>query len=90
MSLTYDELRAGVAGDAVGIRCRTVLQPLGGPGDKVFPPTYGVPDNAETRYRDSRNAYVPSGGTEDERIGFPVGGARFRGVAGQPVRAGAA
>lgn len=48
--LTYDELRAGVAGDAVGIRCRTTLEPLGGPGDKIFPPTYGVPDNAETKY----------------------------------------
>ena len=60
MSLTYDELRAGVAGDAVGIRCRMVLQPLGGRGDKVFPPTYGVPDNAETRYA-IEERYVPSG-----------------------------
>ena len=58
MSMTYDELRAGVAGDAVGIRCRTVLQPLGGRGDKVFPPTYGVPDNAETRYA-TEERYVP-------------------------------
>lgn len=60
MSLTYDELRAGVAGDAVGIRCRTVLQPLGGPGDKVFPPTYGIVDNPETRYA-VEDRYVPSG-----------------------------
>ena len=59
MSLTYDELRAGVAGDAVGIRCRTVLQPLGGRGDKVFPPTYGVPDNAETRYA-IEERYIPA------------------------------
>lgn len=59
MSLTYDELRAGVAGDAVGIRCRTVLQPLGGPGDKVFPPTYGILDNPETRYA-IEERYVPS------------------------------
>ena len=58
MSLTYDELRAGVAGAAVGIRCRTVLQPLGGRGDKVFPPTYGVPDNAETRYA-TEERYIP-------------------------------
>ncbi len=50
MSLTYDELRAGVSGDAVGIRCRTMLQPLGGPADKIFPPTYGVPESAETKY----------------------------------------
>jgi CRISPR-associated protein Csb1 len=50
MALTYDELRAGVAGDAVGIRIRTSFEPLGGPGDKIFPPTYGVPDNPETKY----------------------------------------
>ncbi len=59
MSMTYDELRDGVAGDAVGVRCRTVLQPLGGPGDKVFPPTYSVPENAETRYA-TEDRYVPS------------------------------
>jgi CRISPR-associated protein Csb1 len=60
MPLTYEELRAGVAGDAVGVRCRTSLQPLGGRGDKVFPPTYGAPDNADTRYA-IENRYVPSG-----------------------------
>jgi CRISPR-associated protein Csb1 len=59
MALTYDELRTAVAGDAVGVRCRTILQPLGGPGDKVFPPTYGVPDNAGTRYA-TEDRYVPS------------------------------
>ena len=59
MALTYEELRSDVAGGAVGIRCRTVLEPLGGRGDKVFPPTYGVPDNAETKYAtEERN--VPS------------------------------
>lgn len=35
---------------AVGIRGRTPLQPLGGAGDKVFPPTYGVSNRADTRY----------------------------------------
>jgi CRISPR-associated protein Csb1 len=50
MSMTYDELRAGVAGDAVGVRCRTDLEPLGGRGDKVFPPTYSVSETAETKY----------------------------------------
>jgi CRISPR-associated protein Csb1 len=59
MSLTYDELHAGVAGDTVGIRCRTVLQPLGGQSDKVFPPTYGILDNPETRYA-IEERYVPS------------------------------
>lgn len=50
MSITYAELRDGVAGHVAGIRVRNVLQPLGGPGDKVFPPTYGVPDSALTKY----------------------------------------
>jgi CRISPR-associated protein Csb1 len=59
MAMTYDELRAGVSGDAVGVRCRTALQPLGGPGDKVFPPTYGVSDDAKTKYA-VEDRYVPS------------------------------
>jgi CRISPR-associated protein Csb1 len=63
MSLTYDELRAGAAGDAVGVRCRAALEPLGGPGDKVFPPTYGVDGSAETRYAIEKR-YVPAGNTE--------------------------
>ncbi len=58
MSLSYDELLSGVADDAVGVRCRTVLQPLGGPGDKVFPPTYGVLDNAATKYA-TEDRYIP-------------------------------
>lgn len=59
MSLSYDELLSGVADDAVGVRCRTVLHPLGGAGDKVFPPTYGVSDNAATKYA-TEDRYVPS------------------------------
>lgn len=38
--LTYGQLRAAVSGDAAAFRCSTRLQPAGGPGDKVFPPTY--------------------------------------------------
>jgi CRISPR-associated protein Csb1 len=41
-SLTLSRLQAAVAGEAVAIRARTRLQPAGGPGDKVFPPTYAV------------------------------------------------
>lgn len=40
--LTFERLRQAVAGNAVALRARTTLQPAGGPGDKVFPPTYGV------------------------------------------------
>lgn len=48
--LDYPTLLAAVRGDSVGLRARTALEPLGGPGDKVFPPTYGVPERADTRY----------------------------------------
>lgn len=50
MSIGYDDLRGAVAGPGVGIRARTSLEPLGGPGDKVFPATYGVEGRAETKY----------------------------------------
>lgn len=49
-TLDFSTLRAAAAGSHVAIRCRTTLQPAGGPGDKVFPSTYGVADNAKTRY----------------------------------------
>jgi CRISPR-associated protein Csb1 len=49
-TLDYATLAAAVGGTAVGLRARTPLEPLGGPGDKIFPPTYGVPNNAETKY----------------------------------------
>lgn len=39
-SLTLDDLRQAVAGTAAAFRCSTEYQPAGGPGDKVFPPTY--------------------------------------------------
>lgn len=39
--LTLDELKAAVSGHAAAFRCVTEYQPAGGPGDKVFPPTYG-------------------------------------------------
>lgn len=46
MPLTLDELTTAV-GFAAGIRAITDLEPLGGAGDKIFPPTYSV-DNTET------------------------------------------
>ena len=49
MPLTYDTL-ADLTRTAAGIRARIPLEPLGGPGDKVFPPTYAVPDSARTKY----------------------------------------
>lgn len=51
MSISLTELTEAVQGGAVGVRLRIPLEPLGGPGDKVAPPTYGiVADGALTRY----------------------------------------
>lgn len=49
-ALSYDTLHEAVAGTGVGLRSRPRFEPLGGSGDKVFPPTYGVADSATTRY----------------------------------------
>ena len=38
--LNLNELQNAVAGKAAAFRCRAELQPAGGPGTKVFPPTY--------------------------------------------------
>ena len=38
--LTIDALSTAVSGNVAAFRCVTECQPAGGPGDKVFPPTY--------------------------------------------------
>jgi len=38
--LTLKDVHGAVAGSAAAFRCRRQLQPAGGPGDKVFPPTF--------------------------------------------------
>ncbi len=48
--LTLDVLQRAAAGGAAAVRCVTRLQPAGGPGDKVFPPTYATDKAAATRY----------------------------------------
>ncbi len=40
LTLTFDALRDAVAGSGAALRRITKLQPAGGIGDKVFPPTY--------------------------------------------------
>lgn len=40
MKLDLENLRKAVAGQAAAFRCITDYQPAGGPGAKVFPPTY--------------------------------------------------
>jgi CRISPR-associated protein Csb1 len=48
--LDLDTLTRAVAGGAAALRTLTRLEPAGGPGDKVFPPTYVKERNAETKY----------------------------------------
>ena len=48
--LTFERLRSAVAGDAVALRSRITLQPAGGEGDKVFPPSYAVDGRADHKY----------------------------------------
>ncbi len=49
MSLNLSSLASLVAGDVVAIRGTSTLQPAGGPGDKIFPPTHSVDDNNKKR-----------------------------------------
>lgn len=42
--MTLEELKKLVDGDAVAIRGTATLEPAGGPGDKIFPPTHAVDD----------------------------------------------
>jgi CRISPR-associated protein Csb1 len=45
MPLSIDMLREFVARDTVAIRGVAKLEPAGGPGDKIFPPTHKVDEN---------------------------------------------
>ena len=55
-TLTLDELKQAVAGHAAAFRCVTDYQPAGGPGDKIFPPTYDRGEYAtEVRHIDGRD-----------------------------------
>lgn len=52
-TLTLTFLQQAVASDGAAFRLRTRLQPAGGPGDKVFPPTYAEGQDGkkhDTRY----------------------------------------
>lgn len=42
MPLNFDQLEQLVSGDTVAIRGTATLEPAGGPGDKIFPPTHAV------------------------------------------------
>jgi CRISPR-associated protein Csb1 len=63
MTLSYEYLYEAVSGGSVGLRSRLELEPLGGPGDKVFPPTYNTGDSAETRYAVEERTLPEPGGS---------------------------
>lgn len=48
-NLDYERLRSAVAGDGVALRLNARLQPAGGKGTPVYPPTYST-DGARTKY----------------------------------------
>lgn len=63
MTITYDQLLDAVAGDGVGVRAKLALEPLDGPGGKVFPSSYGVEDRAETKYAIEQRKVLDEDGT---------------------------
>ena len=52
--LTFEKLSEAVAGGAVALRSRLTLQPAGGAGDKVFPPTFDAGGRAEYAVEERR------------------------------------
>ena len=53
VTLNLDQIKEALAGNAAAFRSVTEYQPAGGPGDKVFPPTYeGHSYATEQRYLD--------------------------------------
>ena len=63
--LTYEHLRNAVAGGAVALRSSLNLQPAGGKGDKVFPPSYATDSNTEHKYAEEKRRV--EGSTEATR-----------------------
>lgn len=57
MPLNLEQLRKFVAGDTVAIRGTATLEPAGGPGDKIFPPTHSVDD--KNRKPGAKYAFEP-------------------------------
>ena len=56
MTIDLPTLQSAVTGTAAAFRCVTTYQPVGGPGDKVFPPTYEGGKYATEERIDSENA----------------------------------
>ncbi len=54
LKLTYEHLRDAVAGGAVALRSSLNLQPAGGKGDKIFPPSYAPDSNNKHKYAEEK------------------------------------
>jgi CRISPR-associated protein Csb1 len=62
-TLNLAALQKAVSGEAVAIRGKALLEPAGGPGDKVFPPSHSVDDrNKDRGAKYAREDRVLSGG----------------------------
>jgi len=61
-TLSLEELRKAVGGTAAAFRSVTTLQPAGGPGDKVFPPTYKKDKNSKSVEYASEKRRLPDRG----------------------------
>lgn len=48
--LSLESLKKAVAGEIVAYRSVMDMDPAGGPGDKIFPPTYAVGDREPSKY----------------------------------------
>jgi CRISPR-associated protein Csb1 len=64
-SVTLDELHSAVGGSAAAFRAHIELQPAGGPGSKVFPPTY-----EGGKYATEGPRYADIGGNQKEISGY--------------------
>lgn len=64
--LTFQQLRDAVGGKSVALRARTELQPAGGKGDKIFPPSYMLEGRAKHKYAVEER--VRSNGTETTTV----------------------
>ena len=62
----YDVIAHAVKDGAAAFRVRAKMQPVGGEGSTVYPPTYSVPDSFRTKYAVESPIRVDGGSREDE------------------------
>lgn len=57
--LNYDQLKQLLAGDTVAIRGTATLEPAGGLGDKIFPPTHALDEKNKRPEPGAKYAFDP-------------------------------